>query len=613
MIEKQREQQIARLGRNRFSQLFKRIFLIAFIAMVVIVGGLQSVLFFQTRHLLDSELDKNNQQLLSQIQVPVDTVRKDAENLLLRTMVEEEVNAFISYTPPLVNSFQDVNLRKNLAQNMSKWLRDTPFHSIAVYTEVTDRMISSDYGSSILLHHPQRDMVALAQSLDLPSGKVAYVLRAQKAALGSREDPLSCLTLIYRKNIAAGQSGYFFLNITLDQLLSMIAQRNLDPMSDLMLTDPGGHILLDSARQHGDAYFSDLNLSKQQIEKIMTTEAGAFNTEINGGMMRLSWQKSSFDEMRYLRIMPYSHYATLLDHLVYTTLISLLVGSVIILIVSYTLARYAYRPISLITRAVDNPSPEHGSIQTDEETRYILMKLLLANDRNEQLAQENLQQFENLRHAQANVLQAQITPHFLYNALQSIHMMVLMETGNPQSPAAEAVLALSGITRSILQKGVDTVTLREEINYLEKYIYLKKLSYPDRLQVTIDIPEELMHWNVPKLCLQPLLENVILHGMPEKGICQAVIQGKTENGRLILSIDDNGPGMKDELIRDFNQVTNQDVIFRNQHVGLINLAQRLKLLYGNQSEMLLSKSRLGGLCVTFSLPCEEETDQSEHF
>ena len=604
MIEKQREQQIARLGRTRFSQLFKRIFLIAFIAMVVIVGGLQAVLFFQTRYLLDSELDKNNQQLLSQIQVPVDTVRKDAENLLLRTMVEEEVNAFISYTPPLVNSFQDVNLRKNLSQNMSKWLRDTPFHSIAVYTEVTDRMISSDYGSSILIHHPQRDMVILAQSMNLPSGKVAFA---------SQENTIPCLTLIYRKNIAAGQSGYFFLTITLDQLLSMIVQRNLDPLSNLMLTDPGGHILLDSAKQHGNAYFSDLNLNKQQIEKIMTTETGAFNTEINGGMMRLSWQKSAFDEMRYLRMMPYSHYATLLDHLVYTTLVSLLIGSVIILIVSYTLARYAYRPISLITRAVDNPSPEHGSIRADEETRYILMKLLLANDRNEQLAQQNLQQFEDLRHAQANVLQAQITPHFLYNALQSIHMMVLMETGNPQSPAAEAVLALSGITRSILQKGVDTVTLRDEINYLEKYIYLKKLSYPDRLQVTIDIPEALMHWNVPKLCLQPLLENVIMHGMPEKGICQTIIQGKAENGRLILSIDDNGPGMKDELIRDFNQVTNQDVIFRNQHVGMINLAQRLKLLYGNQCKMLLSRSRLGGLCVTFSLPCEEENDPNEHF
>ena len=310
--------------------------------------------------------------------------------------------------------------------------------------------------------------------------------------------------------------------------------------------------------------------------------------------------------MRYLKLVPYSHYATLLDHLVYTTVITLLAGSAVVFIVSYILARYAYRPIRLITRAIDDPSPEHGSVQTDEETRYILMKLLLANDQNIQLEQRNMQQFEDLRHAQANVLQAQITPHFLYNALQSIHMMVLMETQNPQSPAAEAVLALSGITRSILQKGVDTVSLQDELSYLEKYIYLKKLSYPERLHVEIHMPEELKQCAVPKLCLQPLLENVILHGMPDHdAVCRAVISGREENGRLIISMDDNGPGMSDEQMQDFNQVTNKDVIFRNQHVGLINLAQRIKLLYGNQGGLSLSKSELGGLCVTFSLPCQQ--------
>jgi len=608
MIEKPQVQQIARLGRARFSQLFKRIFLIAFVTMVMIVGCLQSVLFIQTRYLLDNELDKNNQRLLSQIQEAVDAVRKDAENLLLRIMVDDDVNAFFNHTSSNLNSFQDVNVRKTIHQNMAKWLWDTPFESVVIYAKATDRMISSDYGSSVRVHHPESNMAQLAGELDLSNGKVAYMLRERKELTANQQAPLLCLTLICRKNIGTVQEGYCFINIALERLLEIIQQRNLDSLSDLMIANDNGHILIDSSGQYVDGNLMDLNLDQQQIGRIMTTEIGAFNTEIKGDMMRLSWMKSSFDEMRYLRLIPYSHYATLLDHLVYTTIITLIAGSAVVLVASYVLARYAYRPIRLITGAVDNPSPEHGSIQTDEETRYILMKLLLANDQNIQLEQKNLQQFEDLRHAQANVLQAQITPHFLYNSLQSIQMMVLMETGNPQSPAAEAVLALSGIMRSILQKGVDTVTLREEICYLEKYIYLKKLSYPDRLQVEINVPETLMHWNVPKLCLQPLLENVILHGMPEHGVCKAVITGKAENDRLNISMDDNGPGMSDEQMHDFNQLTNQDVIFRNQHVGLINLAQRLKLLYGNHGGMLLTRSWLGGLCVTFSLPCQQENN-----
>ena len=611
MLEKPQVQQIARLGRARFSQLFKRIFLIAFITMVFIVGCLQSILFIQTRYLLDSELDKNNQQLLSQIQEKIDAVRKDAENLLLRIMVDSDVNAFFSYNTTSLNSFLDVNVRKNITMSMSQWLWNTQFHSVGIYAEATARMISSDYGSSFLGHHPDSEIAILAQAMNLPSGKIGYVMRDRSGSTSRQEEPVPCLTLIGRKNIAPGQSGYCFIDITLNNLLEIIQQRDLDPLSALLLSDANGHLLIDSGGRYTGSKFEELKLAQQQIERIMTTATGAFNAEINGGMIRLSWMKSSFDEMRYLRLVPYSHYATLLNHLVYTTVITLIAGSVVVMIASYILARYAYRPIRLITRAVDNPSPEHGSIQTDDETRYILMKLLLANDQNIQLEQKNLQQFEDLRHAQANVLQAQITPHFLYNALQSIQLMVLMETGNPHSPAAEAVLALSGITRSILQKGVDRVSLQEELSYLDKYIYLKKLSYPDRLKVEIDVPESLLQCNVPKLCLQPLLENVILHGMPDHGVCQAVICARKEGELLIISLDDNGSGMSDEQMQDFNQLTNQDVIFRNQHVGLINLAQRLKLLYGNLGGMHLSRSSLGGLCVTFSLPCQHANNFGE--
>jgi len=608
MLEKPNLRVMSNLGRARFSQLFKRIFLIAFLIMVVIVGIMQWVLFIQTRYLLDSELDKNNLQVLAKTQEILDATRKDAENLLLRITIDRDVNAFFTTQGSAVNTFQDVYLRKNITENMAKWLWDDIIQSIVIYAKETDRIISSDHGSSVRVHHPDSVLVELADELQVGSSKAAYTLYERKRSNAGQQAPVQCITLLCRRATGMGQYGYCYVNIAQDSLQMIVQQSNPDALSDLMLADAKGIIFLDTSAQHTGGHLADLNLTGQQIEAIMSAETGAFNTEINGGLTRLSWVKSSYDDMRYLHLVPYSHYARLLNHLVYTTLITLLCGSVVVLLASYALARYAYRPIRLLTHAVDNPSSDPESIRADEETRYILMKLLLANDKNIQLEQEKVHQFEVLRRAQANVLQAQITPHFLYNALQAIQMMILLETGNPHSEAAEAVVALSGITRSILQKGVDTVTLREELNYLEKYIYLKKLSYQDRLQVEFDVPEDVMHWDVPKLCLQPLLENVILHGMADRNVCIARIRVRMEKEQLIISMDDNGPGMSKEQMEDFNQLTSQEVIFRNQHVGLINLAQRLKLLYGDESGMKLSESDLGGLCVAFSLPCKQEAE-----
>lgn len=590
-----------RLRRSGFSRLFMRIFLVTFLTLALILAVLQTYSYLQTRYLLDRELDSANLRRLSSIREAADTVRRQMQTQIMQISVDTDIRTFLRNTAPDAYSYPDVENRINIVKKMESWISASPIDSILVYNSAADRVVASSYGGAFLMHY--EDKKAVETLADMRISPTQNLFFRQSRITSNTETP--CLALAIRLNSRNMGFGYIVLYIQEDHLRQMIREKLVDDVSEVLLIDENDTILLDTHARYAGQTLAALNLTPEQEERIHTTDSKAFNTRTDGSMMRFSWVRSLSDGMIYLQMMPYNHYATLLVHLVRTTLVSLALGTLVALAASWVLARYAHKPIRSLTSAITDPPSDTEGLDCDEETGYILMKLLLANDKNVRLERENLQQFEALKRAQANVLQAQITPHFLYNTLQAIQMMVMMETGKTKSPATEALLALSGITRTLLQKKEDTVTLEEEVRYLEQYVYLKKLSYPDTLRVEVDIPPEALECSVPKISLQPLVENVIMHGMPEGCVCRIEIRARKENGTLTVSVDDNGPGMDEEQIRTFNQASGQDVVLRNQQVGLINLAQRLKLLWGDGASLRLSASALGGLRVEFRLPVQE--------
>ena len=599
MIDHSNFAQIDKIQRHKFSRLFLRIFFVTFVTLTVIIVVLQSFLYTQTRHLLDNELDQISLHQLSNIQEFVDTTRRQMQEIISKISVDTDVRIFLKSQPEDAYNYKDVEARQSIMEKMRGWLTPVPCESVIIYSLSSDRVISNDSGSSPRIHSPEKGFIDQVLQMKLAPAENVYFFREKPHQVGG---VTPCISLVLRLESPSRGYGFIVLDIPQQYLIEVIGGKVVHDQSEVFLLDGGGNILLDTASIWTGKTLEALGLGSHNEKQIYAANQHTFTTVIDGETMRFSWMRSTLDSMIYLHTVPYNQYATLLAHLVQTTLISFVIGTVVALLASWVLARYAHKPIRHLMTHINNPRSTEESLDCDEETGYILMKLLLANDKNVQLEQDNLRQFEILQRTRANVLQAQITPHFLYNALQSIQIMILMETGNAKSPAAEAVLALSGITRSLFQKGEDTVSLEEELQYLSQYMFLKKISYPDNLQLEIDVPSELLPLSVPKLCLQPLVENVILHGMTDAKVCQIQIRARLEKGYLTVSVDDNGLGMDEKQIASFNSMTDQEVLFRSQHVGLINLAQRIKLLYGDKASLHLSRSVLGGLCVVFVLP-----------
>jgi two-component system LytT family sensor kinase len=190
--------------------------------------------------------------------------------------------------------------------------------------------------------------------------------------------------------------------------------------------------------------------------------------------------------------------------------------------------------------------------------------------------------------AELKALREQIKPHFLFNTLNTISVLVR----DGKNETAVTLLARLG---SLLRMSLDgnhknETTLRVEMDFLERYIEIQKARFPDRLTVAVLVEEAALGVPVPWLLLQPIVENAILHGVaPKSGPGRVEIHGRVKDGFLLLEVTDDGPGVPD----------NRRVI---EGTGLTNTRERLSKLYGTDSRMTLRSRPTGGISVEIILP-----------
>ena len=209
-------------------------------------------------------------------------------------------------------------------------------------------------------------------------------------------------------------------------------------------------------------------------------------------------------------------------------------------------------------------------------------------------------QIENqnvLHRTELELLQAQINPHFLYNTLDSI---VILAERHRDEEVIRMVTSLSVFFRNSLSKGKDIITLRAEREQVTSYLAIQQIRYSDILSYDIHIPDELLHYMVPKLVLQPLVENAIYHGTKNKrGVGRITITGESHGEDILLRVKDDGAGMDEEQLNILQAGVYED---RHTGLGLVNVHKRIRL-YCGEGYGLTFESELGkGTTVSVRIP-----------
>ena len=214
---------------------------------------------------------------------------------------------------------------------------------------------------------------------------------------------------------------------------------------------------------------------------------------------------------------------------------------------------------------------------------------------------EEIKEKEKLkREAERDVLATQIEPHFLYNTIDSMQYVAHMRG---ETEIEEVSLALSELLRSVLSNHDECITLWEEREYIENYLTIERFKYREFFSLVWDVDEELWGIKLPKLLLQPLFENALLHGIAEKdseGLIQIKVYHQGED--LIIKIIDNGKGMEQEQIDKLLQAVQRTDKSGFRRVGLANVFQRIQLIYGENYGGTIYSCKDQFTCVELRLP-----------
>ena len=227
--------------------------------------------------------------------------------------------------------------------------------------------------------------------------------------------------------------------------------------------------------------------------------------------------------------------------------------------------------------------------------------------RNQELIAQKFQTRIEKRSAQLRALQAQINPHFMYNTLQIIGGMALKKN----APEIYGVTVdLSDIMRYSLSFGKEMVPLREELRYLDSYFNIQNRRFGDRIQIEKTMDETLLDCLIPKLILQPLVENSLEHGLSGKGgTWHIVLTGTLEDGDMRLTVEDNGMGMDEDRLQYIRAELAKGVenaIGSSAHIGLVNVNSRIRLKYAAHYGVSVDSVKGEGTRVTLLLPAQWE-------
>ena len=225
----------------------------------------------------------------------------------------------------------------------------------------------------------------------------------------------------------------------------------------------------------------------------------------------------------------------------------------------------------------------------------LIVTVTLMLDSRERMARqiaETARLNEELSRAQLAALRRQIEPHFMFNTLNAIAGLVRDRRNDA------AVSMIVGLSEFLRRASEDShraqVTLAEEVEYLQRYVDIQKVRFGERLEVSVDIPSELLRVQVPNLLLQPLVENAIKHGIAKRAAGGTVrVAGACHDGNLSLSVYNDGPQ------------TPADREVRHTGVGIGNLRTRLQILHGARSGLQLRHDDAGGVEVVVTLPLRE--------
>lgn len=407
-----------------------------------------------------------------------------------------------------------------------------------------------------------------------------------------------------QKNESGPVEGIFFADLNYSSIKELCSSISVGTKGYIFILDEDGNLIYHPQQQ---LLYSGLKTEK--IERVMKSMDNSFFTE-DGKLYCISKSEDTG-----WTVVGVSYREDLLQNSEETNriyLISALAIFAAAFVLAYVLSREITRPIEVLGELMkeaekgnfENVTPQ---IEGENEIARLSSTFNIMIREIKHLMEQNVEDQRQKRKSELMALQAQINPHFLYNTLDSIIWMA--EWGRTK----EVVLmtsSLAKLLRQSISNQNELVSVEEEIGYTNSYLTILKMRYKDKLEYEVQVSPEVLDRKIPKLVLQPLVENAIYHGIKYKeGKGTVRIEGIRKSQELILKVTDDGIGMTAEQLSKIFEKRETDI--RKNGVGVQNVHERIRLYFGKEYGLTYISRPGEGTSVEIRIPWTEGEDEAD--
>lgn len=551
--------------------------------------------------------------LLSSRDLRNNTNRENLDKLLL---IQEEISLMFQDSTKVLKFLEDPSLVNSIKKTFLKSKMN--YDEYLTYKHVVQHLQafvkSTDYIDSIYVYLPNEQGLYLTSNANiysyfkkpdqnwLPICKEASsrFIRRNAYLYATLPDSTDYLTVIEK----SGDRILVAVNIKVSHFKKVLGNLNLATDQTILITNQQDELLLSS----GDS--AD---GKAQLEQIIKTAPDRDWTSYNTSNMLIVRSQSEPLGLNFISVTPNKVAYRYLERFIG---LSLLAGAACLLLCIILSAIYASRTtkqvyfiIELLDAATRNQTlPTNPNKRQDDIYSYIVSNIVQTFIQNNYLKTLlNERKFHAIS-LELSALQYQINPHFLSNTLQTIDFEIMRLTNGP-SKANQMIEQLSEFLQYSLRSPKQDVSIIEEVEATKIYIDLMKERYLNRFEVKWEIDNTILSLPIPKLILQPMVENSIQHCMQiteRMGLLQISIS--QEDGTLIILMRDNGPGVSPERLQEIQHSLSHFEGFNQKHIGLQNLFRRLQLRFKMKCQIHLESVPNHGFSVKLLIPIAEIYD-----
>lgn len=573
----------------KFNSIFLRTFLFITVLTVIPFIVLSIMFYSNTLKNIREEITLENSYIFD-----------NSVNIIDRTLMEVDTLTSSLASNESTQLYTINNVSTDSFKTISRLAKTLPIiyryiDSIYTYSEPTDTVIM-DNNSIPLSDLSDTDWINAYRAVTSPKGTI--IPRSKNNVYPQ------LITIIKPIYVADEKKGAIIMNINAQSIYNSMLYQQYKDGRLFFLVNADNKIIISSELSYFNTYPDDIGLNT------LTIESNSKNSvyEINDKNYVVLSGDSTISDYKYISAYPLELYEHKLSTMKLQIIGILLLLMIIIFILAYVASVRSYSPLNEIISFLDNSQSPADSIEEEDknELMYIINSIQTHIDDKTKMAEILEERMKLLRKSQYDMLQTQINPHFLYNTLETINWMAY-NMSNSENPVSKSLINLASFFRNTLTSGY-FVSIENEIKYTKEYVNILALRYGDLFDIEWDIDESILSYTIIKICLQPIIENAVYHGIKQKNDKGLIkIKGLCDDNNIILIVSDDGVGIEKDALDELNK-TLSETSFTNEksHIGLSNVNQRIKIIFGDSYGIHVESTVGVGTDVYVTIPKKEQ-------